>query len=205
MKRASIILASIIVLATTLGTILTACSGSESDGAYIPRRAGYPRIPLPDSTYHAADSLPLHFEVNDLTTVTLVDHSESDNPGARWINVVYPTLGNSVIFCTFTPVQDEEQRRHVLDNRLERIALNAGSNTSEIIELESAGAFHAHVVVTPTGTVTPIQFLAYDRGWVVTGAYYLEAANSAPADSLTPVVESVRGDIIHAMQTLRRP
>ena len=92
-----------------------------------------------------------------------------------------------------------------LDNRAERMALNTGGARSELIELVSDGGFSGRLMTTRSSTVTPLQFLASDPhgSMVVSGALFIgDAAEASSPDSLTPVVDAVRDDLLHALKHL---
>lgn len=181
--------------------IVAACSGGAADRP-VPRPEAFARIDVPDSTFRPVDSLGLRFEANAAAVTTAETRPQSD---ARWFTIAYPTLG-ATVYCTATPARTPAERREAEANRAERIALNIGDNPSEQISIESADGFSGLVYVTPAGSLTPVQFLAVGPdGWVVSGTATLrQAPPAARADSVRPVVDALRRDIIHALKTLSR-
>lgn len=83
------------------------------------------------------------------------------------------------------------------------MSLNSGGNRSELFELETPAGFSGKVLVTAVGTLTPVQFVAYNERWVVSGAYFVGEDAAATPDSIAPAIQAVKRDIIHAITTLK--
>lgn len=188
------------LLAVALSMVFSDCAGGSADRVAVPRPAAYPRPQLYDTLRRAVpEAAPLLFYANAAATVS---RPSGDNGGSRWLNIAYP-LYDAVVYCTFTPVTDAD-RSDVIDNRLERMGLNAGSLPTEVFTLDSPGGFHSQLLVTPAESVTPLQFLSTDGGgWVVSGAVYLDhAPRAAAADSIVPVIDALKADLLYALQRL---
>lgn len=181
--------------------VFSDCSRDQSRHGAAPLPPAYPRIELYDTVRTAiAEAAPLIFRANAAATVTTAERGDRQS---RWVNIAYPRY-KAVIYCTFTPVTDRDRDR-VIDNRAERMSLNTGGRPTEIITLESPGGFHSQLLVTQAESVTPIQFLSTDgQGWVVSGAVYLEnAPRAAASDSIAPVINALREDVINALINLK--
>ena len=185
------------IIAISLSLIFCECS--NSDVAITPRRKAYPRINTHDSSFVAIANAPIHFEMSKTASITL-DSAKTDlqNP-AHWINIYYKPY-NATIYCTFTQV-DSTTIDKVIDSRSERMALNAGAYMSELIELTNANKFYSQILITEQSEVTPIQFLSTnDRNWVVSGALYID--KNSNIDSIRPVIDVIKRDIIHSLKTI---
>ncbi len=188
------------LLAVFLSMVFSDCSSGSTDRVAIPRPAAYPRIWLYDTLRCAVpEASPLLFYANAGAAVSRPHDGDGDS---RWLNIAYPRY-NAVVYCTFTSVTDAN-RDKVLDNRLERMGLNAGGLPSEVLTLDSPGGFHSQLLVTPAESLTPLQFLSTDgKGWVVSGAAYLDYAPSAAiADSIAPVISALKADLLYALGRL---
>lgn len=188
------------LLAVLLSMVFSDCSGGSADRVAAPRPAAYPRILLYDTLrYAVSEAAPLLFYANASATVSRTPGGDGDS---RWLNIAYPRY-NAVVYCTFTPVTDAN-RAKVLDNRLERMGLNAGGHSSEALTLDSPGGFHSQLIVTPAESLTPLQFLSTDGNeWVVSGAAYLDyAPSAAAADSIAPVIDALKADLLYALERL---
>lgn len=179
-------------------TLLSACGGDGGNRDAIPRRKAYPRLQIPDSTFHSPDSLPYALQINEAATARL---KRRDADGV-WVDVAYPGL-NAVVYYTFTTVAPSEADE-ALRNRSERIALNLGGREAEMLSFSSPDSLFCEVVVdNQSAGATPVQFLATDhKGLVVSGAAHI-GGEMLSADSVAPIVDMLRRDIIHSLKTLR--
>lgn len=186
------------IMAIALSLILCECSDNN---VATPRRKAFPRIVTHDSTFCTLDNAPIHFEISKIATITLDSISTNTLNNAHWINIYYKPY-NATIYCTFTQV-DNSTIDEVISNRSERMALNSGGLTSELIELTNANKFYSQILITEQSKVTPIQFLSTDnQNWVVSGALYVE--NNQNIDSIRPVINVVKRDIIHSLKTINQ-
>ena len=195
MKRILLMLPTFAVAAIFI--LLTGeCSG-RGEGSAVPRRTAYPRIELYDSTYRQASAaLPLNLMVNDSTTVEIAVHGEA----ATWIDVIYPRY-SATLRLTLSRLSGDSLR-HAIDNRHERMALNAGGLRSTVTELAAPGGLSSEIVSTPGAMVTPLQIIATDStGLLLTGA--LELTPSAnDAEYYLPIIHGVERDLIHMAKNL---
>lgn len=188
------------LLAVLLSMVFSDCSSGSVDHVVIPRPVAYPRLCLYDTSHCVVpEAAPLLFYANAEATVC---HPQRGDGDSRWLNIAYLRY-NAVVYCTFTPVTDAD-RAKVLNNRLERIGLNAGGHFSEILTLDSPGGFHSQLLVTPAGSLTPLQFLSTDGGrWVVSGAAYFDHVPSVSvADSIAPVLDALKTDLLYSLERL---
>lgn len=184
-----------LLLPVCLASLLCACSGQTSrDKTPVPRPEAWPRIAIYDSIYQVVDSLPVVFEANASAKI------EHTRPG--WVNINYPAY-NSTIYLTVTETNPAEIES-VVDNRLERMALNISENADARQEHFVSPEFESLMLVSPGTRSTPLQFVATDRrSTVVSGTAFLHNAGQiASTDSVAPVIESLRHDIVHALKNL---
>lgn len=189
------------IVSGIVAIIMAGCTGGDTNVA-VPRRHAYPRINVYDREYCEYSDGRLSFEINSGAT-TFTD-SLSEN-GARWLTLKYPRY-NASLFLTATPVTGATMER-VIDNRLERMAMNVHTSDVGQIDPENLHGFTAMVLYTPNGgTSTPVQFLASDScRWVVSGAVFIDdAAAVSRRDSIKPVVEALLGDVEHLLTTLKK-
>ncbi len=185
------------ILAGILTMCLIACACTRGDVA-TPRRHAYPRVALADTLYTRA-TIPgttVSFDVN--TAATLLP----DSTGKPWITIGYPVYNGAKIYLTATPVATEAEMAEVMDNRLERISLNSGGAETELTELTTPEGAACRLFVTRHGTVTPVQLLAVDARWIVSGAAYIDGAAEAP-DSVAPVVNAIASDVLRLLKTVK--
>lgn len=197
-----------LILLTLIAGAVAGCSHGQESGnsaadiAPIPRRQAYPRIEIPDSAYTdiTAGTTTMHIAVNEATIVTL---RTSDDGNSQFVDAAYSKF-NSTIFFTVTPV-DRRTVADVIANRMERVRLNLGASDAELLEFDSPGGFENKLFVSRGDISTPVQFVATDgNAFVVSGAAFVRDASPATADSIAPVVDMLRRDILHALKTMHR-
>lgn len=179
-------------LIIVIAIVLASCTGGGGN-VPVPRRTAYPRVPHYDAQYTSIDSLPLYILANRDAS-TDVDRK---NDGTYWLTVEYPEY-RAKIYCTFTPV-DVSGVQRVIDNRTERIRLNAGDRTPNTEEVAGRHGFSGALVETATVSATPLQFITVDTRdakWVVTGTAFIDGITpDTKADSIAPVIATLRRDI----------
>ena len=159
----------------------------------VPKPEAWPRIEAYPEVYGRSIN---GFAINDSAVIVPGD-------SAGWYTLGYPRYGGARIYLTFARV-DPLRLGGVIDNRVERMALNSGGGRSELLELRSDGGYDCRLMTTPAGTVTPLQFLACrGDGCVVSGALFVDGASSARPDSFSPVVAAVERDMLYALQHLK--
>lgn len=180
-----------------IAVLAASCSGGEKP-TFAPRPEAYPRPTLYSPAYIAADSLPLHLELNAEASTSAVHKSD----GSVWLDIAYPAYGFTV-YCTLsqvTPATIDD----AIANRIERIGLNLGEGSAHAVEtfVESESGFEGTVVTSFAAGSTPVQFIATDsKGWLVSGAAFTPSPQANP-DSIRPYVEALERDILHALSTL---
>lgn len=184
----------IVAFQVILTVVLGACSGKRGNDAAIPRRQAYPRIEMPAPRYCPVVSAGITLWVN-----SSIDSIATGDDG--WITAFYPRhLGT--LYVTVNNLSGDEASA-AIDNRVERLSMNTGGAPTEIEQVENPAGLDARLIVTPSGSPTPVQFIATDhRRLLVSGTILLPDAATAPADSLAPVVDMLRRDITHLLVTL---
>ena len=194
------VLIPIWVLAIAFAFSVSECGAGGGRDVAVPRRTAYPRIALYDTVYSAVDRLPVVMEVNAGAMVSRAsrDGKQDDN----WVNVRYDRYG-ATLYCTYTPITSATFAV-VLDNRMERIGLNVGNLTTDVTAIATPTGITGSVLMTPAAKATPIQFIATDSTtFVLTGALYFDRSE-IETDSVMPVIEAVREDVVHTLINLRR-
>lgn len=183
--------ARLITLCAAL-TLLAAC-GRQAP-APVPRPTAYPRVAAYDSVYSAVDSIALHFEANSAAKIT--------RKSQLWFDIAYPAYDATVYVTVVSAPADS--LREITANRLQRFERNISNPDGlETLHVESP-EFSSVLLHSAETRTTPLQFLAGDgRRWIVSGAvFFKNATPSTPTDSLRPMVQTIRRDLIHALSTL---
>ncbi|MDG1261466.1 MAG: hypothetical protein P8H59_01735 [Flavobacteriales bacterium] len=171
---------------------LTSC-----DEVFTPRPKGYFRIHLPQKEYlnyttkcDISSDLPIYSKIEIVRT-------SSDS---CWYNIVYPQF-NAKIHCTYLPVK-EDIGTMIEDAYVFAFKHESKANAIKRSELhENENNMHGMVYDLTGNVASPIQFFATDStNHFLRGALYFSHAPNA--DSLAPVRDFIREDIIHMMKTI---
>jgi gliding motility-associated lipoprotein GldD len=176
------------------------CLFSACETAYLPKPYGYNKIILPPFSYHSlGDTLPYRFEVNTLSQVSpdLGQFSEK-----YWLDIDYPSFDAS-IQITYKPLSNSQKE-------LEEFLNDAFRLTSK--HQVRAYSIEESIIVTPnnkTGVIaelsgevpTPFQFFSTDStSHFLRAALYFNTATKN--DSLAPVIDYLKQDMVHMLNTL---
>jgi gliding motility-associated lipoprotein GldD len=184
---------------------------------YMPKPKGYNRIELPDHAYTSLpDTLPYTFEISKLaqintdTSWTFMNRiQEAILPGEKivqeryWIDLVYDTL-NANVGITYKAIRGKEELMKEYFGDAYRL-----TSQHQI----KAYAIEESILITPHGLTasvaeisgevpTPVQFVTTDSvEHFLRGALYFKTATKN--DSLAPVIDYVKKDIVHLLNTLQ--
>ena len=168
-----------------------ACSNN-----YTPRPYGYYRITTPDTAYVDFNpSFPYTFALSRNAVV----QPRTDVSEPYWINIYYPAL-DATIYCSYKPVQNN--LRELTNDALEFVYRNASFATA-IPEQEYAhpeASVYGVLFDLEGNTASSCQFFVTDstRHFFRASVY----CNCPPnADSLAPVYNYLRADIIKMVET----
>lgn len=178
-----------------LFVFLSACSSD-----YVPKPKGYNRIILPDREYiKLADSFPYSFEYSKYARIIKDTSWMSEK---YWIDVFYPDLV-ATIQITYKPVEGSGKKlKEYMQDAYKLTAkhqIKAYAIDETILKTPQG---HTAIVNELSGEV-PSQFQFYTTDSVenfMRGALYFRTATKN--DSLAPVIEYVKKDIIHMLNTL---
>ena len=187
--------------ACALGLLATSCTSAGSEDDYTPKPKGYNRIDLPPHAYQQLPpGHPYTFQYSRYAKV-LRDSSYLAQP--HWINIYYPQLKANVQI-TYADLKGSRQ----IANRLLEDALKLMSK-HEI----KATAIDDTIRKTPNGMRVavfelqgdvPSQFQFYTTDSTrhfFRGALYFRTATAN--DSLAPVINYVKKDIVQLLNTLK--
>lgn len=180
--------------------LLSSCGRSNSDN-YIPKPKGYPRIDLPAPVYtQLPPTHPYQFEYNKIARIQPDTFARSE---PDWIFINYPQY-NASVQLTYKPVLNDPKRLRAMVEDAFKLAdkhkIKAysvqNSNLSFPSGLEA-------IVIDLTGEVpSQVQFVTTDSTThFLRGALYFNTATAN--DSLQPVIQYIRQDIMHLLKTLK--
>jgi gliding motility-associated lipoprotein GldD len=168
---------------------------------YTPKPKGYNRIDLPEQTYQTLqEDHPYTFEYSSHAKIR-PDSSMIAQP--HWINILYPQLGANVQL-TYKDINNNQQMLNDLVEDARKLTSKHQIKAYAIEETE---------VRVPSGDVAavfelegevPSQFQFYltdSTKHFLRGALYFRTATQN--DSLAPVIDFIKKDIIHMLNTLK--
>ncbi|MCC3155658.1 gliding motility lipoprotein GldD [Hymenobacter sp. 15J16-1T3B] len=180
------------------GLLLTSCSSAPD---FTPKPKGYNRIDLPPHAYQLlAPGHPYRFEYSTSARI-LRDSSYLAQP--HWINVNYPKL-HANVQITYTDIHGNPK---LFNKMLEDARKLTGKHQIK------ATAIEENTIKTPDGKKVavfelsgdvPSQFQFYTTDSTkhfFRGALYFRTA--VANDSLQPVIDYVKQDIVHLVNTLK--
>jgi gliding motility-associated lipoprotein GldD len=167
---------------------------------FMPKPKGYNRIELPKNTFRVLpDSFPYQFEYSSHAKI-LKDSSWIAEP--YWIDIYYPEFEAS-IQVSYKPVKNSEQllkEYFATAYKLTSKHQVKAYGIEEIVTETRTGK--TAVIMELTGEVpSQYQFFSTDSiNHFLRGALYFNTATQN--DSLAPVIEFIRDDILHLLNTL---
>lgn len=196
-KKSTIIKSAKLQMALWAGMAL-AMAGCNAE--YTPKPKGYNRIDLPAAAYQPLqDEHPYTFEYSKHAKIR-PDSSMIAQP--HWINIIYPSLGANVQL-TYKAINDNPK---MLNDLIEDARKLTGKHQIKAYSIEEME------IRTPQGDIAsvfelegeiPSQFQFYVTDTTThffRGALYFTTATQN--DSLAPVIEYVKKDIVHMLNTL---
>ena len=184
--------------AVLLGLLLAGCTSTPD---FTPKPRGYNRIDLPPHAYQQlAPGHPYTFEYSRYARV-LRDSSYLAQP--HWINVYYPELKASVQL-TYADLKANPQRYTRLLEDARKLTSKHEIKASAIDEKVLKTPFGMRVAVFELQGEVPSQFQFYTTDSTrhfFRGALYFRTATAN--DSLAPVIEYVKQDVVHLLNTLQ--
>lgn len=171
------------------------CTERADRNQAVPKPEAWPRIEIPAEEYSVRS-----FDDTAIPFNTSANVNRQDRDGGIWIDVTYPTFANARLYLTLLPVTDRRELTEAIENRRERMELNTGGAVTELTELTSEGDWEGLLAVTRSSLTTPVQLLAHDGRHLLSGALYFNFPPETPADSVAPIVRTVRRDMLHALK-----
>jgi len=181
--------------------LLLVAIGCKKEATFMPKPKGFHRIELPAHEYiQLPDEYPYSFELSKHTKI-LPDTSFMAEP--HWIEVHYPDLN-----CTISV-----SYKDIMNNRDSLIAYFNTSHKLTNKHHIKATAIHDIITQTPNGDVavlfelegdipSPFQYFVTDstKNFLRAALYF---PTSTKNDSLAPVINYVKEDMLHMLNTTK--
>jgi gliding motility-associated lipoprotein GldD len=177
--------------------VLTACKEE-----YVPKQRGYHRIDLPDTIYTplAITGLPYTFE-HSIHAVVKRDTFGITEP--YWINMYYPQF-QAEVQITYKDIQHEPRRLFEYINDVHKLAFKHQIRAYSIEETRTTtrDGKPAYLFELSGEVSSQFQFFCTDTTrHFLRGALYFNT--STKNDSLAPVIQYIKQDMMHLLNSLQ--
>lgn len=178
--------------------LITAISCGQS---YSPKPRGFVRIDLPEKQYQSLDTLlPYSFEY-PVYSRFMNDNRQEAEP--YWGNLIFPDF-KGVIYLSYKPVNSSddldvyfEDARTFVNKHIPK----ASSLNDHIVNVPERDVYGFYHEIRGREVASPVQFYVTDSlDHFLRGALYFNVAPDN--DSLAPVIDFIREDILHLLTTL---
>ncbi|MDR0754572.1 MAG: gliding motility lipoprotein GldD [Prevotellaceae bacterium] len=181
------------ILIVSFTVILTACNNDIQ----TPKPYGYFRISMPENTYQNFDAnKPYIFEYSSISKI----EERNDKPEHNWLNIVYPQH-DATIYLTYHNVKNNlDTLINDSHNFTYRHTIKADAINEMAYFFPEKKVFGLYAELEGDAA-SPIQFLLTDSTQnFLRGSLYFNVEPNI--DSVAPVIDFIRKDIIHLMETL---
>ncbi|HLL97028.1 MAG TPA: gliding motility lipoprotein GldD [Spirosoma sp.] len=183
-----------------VGLLMAAC-GSDTSETYVPKPKAYPRFDLPAPNYVLIEPRhPYQFEYNNVARI-LRDTFPNAEP--HWIFISYPAFHASVQL-TYKPIRNDVNRlRKMLEDSYKLAArhkIKAYAVEQRTMKMKSG--LEASLIDISGEVPSQVQFVTTDSTThFLRGALYFNTATQN--DSLQPIIQYIRKDVLHLLNTLK--
>ncbi|MFN8357833.1 MAG: gliding motility lipoprotein GldD [Spirosomataceae bacterium] len=168
---------------------------------YSPKPHGFPRLNLPPHQYQTLQgNYPYEFEFSKYATVYPDTFAKAE---PYWIFVHYPLFKASVQL-TYKPVMNSQERLKNMIDDAHRLSFKHNVKAYSIQEttLQTKSGRTVGLIRLLGEVPSHLQFYTTDSTkHFMRGAFYLSSATDN--DSLQPVIDYVRQDMMHLLNTLK--
>lgn len=169
------------------------------DQDYTPKPLGYMRIALPEKEYKLIETgCPYSFETATYSVFSPDTRPESDS---CWFNIEYPQF-KAQLYFSYEPVHGNlagylEDSRELTNKHISK----ASGIEETLIIKEDTHVYGMLYTVEGSRAASPFQFYLTDStDHFLRGALYFNV--SPNNDSLAPVIDFLKEDILHLIETL---
>ncbi len=184
-----------------LMTLFSCGTASEEESTSLPRPKGFPLIAIPTHQYRTLEpGHPFSFEISQWAEVKR-DTTYFAEP--HWMYIYYPRW-DAFIQLTYKPVLQDSKRLQKMIRDSYILASKHQMKATRIDEgfITTTSGRKAAVIELEGEVATSFQFIATDSTkHYLRGAVYFNTATKN--DSLAPVIQYLKKDAIHLIQTLR--
>ncbi len=190
-----------------IGLVILSIFATSCETIFVPKPTGYHKIELPDHQYvQLQEKHPYTFQHSVYATVS---PHQSRHSEPHWIDIHYPSLGADVQL-TYKVLEADDKKNKLKEDMLNEITSDARKLTSqhnikaysiEEQEIMNKNGISSYIFELTGEVPSQFQFYATDSTQnFLRGALYFKTATKN--DSLAPVIEFIKVDIAHMLNTL---
>ncbi len=187
----------IVAVLLLCSSVFFSCDPDPEEQAIIPKPRAYPLITFPEHKYKVHDSLcPYAFET-PVYSVVLADKGGNSEP--CWINIVYPQF-KAALHVSYKVV-DNNLDQYLQDSRefaMKHVVKANGLEENPVIR-DSAKVYGLMYDIKGNAASNLQFYLTDSTKHFLRGSLYFNVAPNI--DSLEPVINFLKEDIIHLIQT----
>ncbi|HTF81700.1 MAG TPA: gliding motility lipoprotein GldD [Cytophagales bacterium] len=188
----------LLIVALSIGVLVVSCSEEEEEG-YVPKMRGYFKIDLPPHEYRPLEqNRPYTFEYSKYAQV---EDDTTGLTGDHWVNVFYKDF-DANIQITYKVPKNKKEFLQIVDEHI-KLTNKHQVRAYSIEEIQVMGPKGRKYYVYELVGDVPSQFQFYATDTTrhfLRGALYFKT--SQKNDSLAPVIEYIKTDVIHMLNTL---
>jgi gliding motility-associated lipoprotein GldD len=196
MKTPNYLLFLLVVL-----SIIACRSKKEENQDYTPKPKGYNRIDLPNPAYQTMDdSRPYSFEFSKYAIIKPDSFARAE---PYWIYIDYPSFDANVQI-TYKPIKGNLRNLQLMINDARKLSYKHNVKAFSITEKQYTAPNGNKANITDLEGEVPsqVQFFMTDSSkHFLRGALYFKT--STQNDSLAPVIQYIRNDIIRMVNTMQ--
>ena len=166
---------------------------------YTPKPRGYFRISFPDKGFHqTGSSIPYSFEIANYSKLEFPKDPRSEE---KWVTVVTPA-NKADLHLTYVKLKGdlnkhiEESRKLAYDHSIKADAIN------ERLYLNPKEKVYGTIYYIEGNAASPMQFYLTDSTkHFLRGALYIREIPNI--DSISPVIDFLKPDVLHLIETFK--
>jgi gliding motility-associated lipoprotein GldD len=177
--------------------MITSCD-DDDDKLFSPKPRGYFRIDFPTKNYRMFDSVcPYRFEIPTYARITQDRHKGAE---PCWINIEFPQF-KATVHLSYKAINDTSLNQYLEDSREFAIKHQIkATGLDESVVIRDSAKVYGLVYDIAGNTASSVQFYLTDSTkHFLRGALYFNTITNI--DSLKIVIDFIRKDILHMVQT----
>lgn len=164
-----------------------------------PKPFAYPHIENSTTQYEPLkkNNFPITFNIADNANIVI------DSLNGKWIYIIYPAY-DATIYCSYIPTNIKSANKEKSKSReLVYIHSHRASEINALNYNDTIKGISAELYQLKGNTATPLQFMASDdSSFIFRGSLYFN--NIVESDSVAPIIEYIKEDIIEIIESINK-